>query len=267
MFVANDKDGNRLYADFGIKYDECFCQKCGEPVIHKIGSGGKRPHFSHRSGSVCSYDKDYKSEWHIRIQEYFPKEAREVRFVDKETGNIHIADIFIKDSNTVIEVQHSPISKEEFIERTVFHINNNRRIAWLFDESTSNPESYGFGRFREDDCGWENGDYSNRCFKWLRKPRKIIQGFNLKQLNEYYSICVYTGTEGDVFHRIVGEHCAFDYVVFSLADIEMSENMNVDFFFGYDDYWWREDRKPQRMPYLPFTYKPKVNIRRNRGRF
>ena len=46
------------------------------------------------------------------MQEYFPREACEMRFVDDETGEIHIADVFLEASNTVLEFQHSPISED-----------------------------------------------------------------------------------------------------------------------------------------------------------
>ena len=61
------------------------------------------------------------------MQEYFPREACEVRFVDDETGEIHIADAFLEGSNTVLEFQHSPISEQEFLSRTIFHLKNGRR--------------------------------------------------------------------------------------------------------------------------------------------
>ena len=44
-----------------------------------------------------------------------------------------------------------------------------------------------------------------------------------------------------MFHRIVGEHCSFDYVTFSLNNLMMSEDFNVDELFGYDYYWQFED--------------------------
>ena len=241
MFIAIDKDENRIYAD-EYKGEECFCPKCEKSVRYKKKSvNNKRAHFAHKSDEMCPFglDKDYKSEWHIRMQEYFPKEAREYRFKDEETGTPHIADVFIEEKNTVLEFQHSPISEEEFLCRTIFHIKNGRRIAWLFDESRDNKP---YGKFGEDDCAWENNIYLNKSFKWLGKPRKvIIKGPNIKEYFDSYSICVFTGTEGDMFHRIVGEHCSFDYVTFSLNNLMMSEDFNVDELFGYDYYWQFED--------------------------
>ncbi len=233
MFVALDREGNRLYANSGECYTECYCPVCNELVQQKTGKI-RRPHFAHRPNSECWFgnDKDYKSEWHIRMQEYFPEECREVRFVDGQTDEVHIADVYLQDSNTVIEFQHSPITEEEFLSRTTFHLYNGRRIVWLFDESTTS-ENRKYGKFSEDDCQWEDWPYTDNSFKWLRNPRRFLcKGPNIKRYCRIYSVCVYTGTEGDLFHRIVNEHCDFEYVTFSLQDIIMNENLNVEVFFN-----------------------------------
>ena len=239
MFVALDKEGNRLYADAEKKYQECFCPVCNEEVTHKLGKGMRRPHFAHQSNSVCTFglDKDYKSEWHIRMQEYFPKEAREYRFKDEKTGEVHIADVFIKEKGIVLEFQHSTISEEEFVSRTAFHLNNGRKIVWLFDESTAAQENQSYGRFKEEYAGmpWP---YEEKSYRWLRNPRVVLNSgpdINTRFLD--YSVCVYTGTEGDVFHRIVLQKCNYQYVAFSLHDIEMGVEMDAVDFFRSEQYW------------------------------
>ena len=242
MFVALDSQGNRLYANSGGRYTECYCPECNELVQHKIGKI-RRPYFAHKINSDCSFgnDKDYKSEWHIRMQEYFPKESREVRFVDEQKGEVHIADVFLQESNTVLEFQHSPIKEEEFISRTAFHIYNGQRMVWLFDESTTS-EDMKYGRFSEDDCSWEQWPYSDKSFRWLRNPRRFLnQGPNISHFHQVYSVCVCTGTEGDMFHRIVGEHNNFQYVTFSLHNIEMSDNLDVEEFFKPEVFWQSQD--------------------------
>lgn len=252
MFVAIDAQGNRLYADSGIKCTECFCPVCNEAVKHKPGNGGKKPHFAHKPDSNCiiNFDKDYKSEWHIRMQEYFPKEAREITFKDEETGEIHRADIFVKDANTVIEFQHSPISEEEFLSRTLFHLKGGRRIAWLFDESSSSKGEKAYGRFKSlyvkpsnpTVNDWLNEPYSQRSYKWLRNPRSFLEkGPSIKKHAGIYSVCVYTGTEGDIFHRLISEEFGFEEVCFSIHEVAMKEAMDVDEFFKAEDYWQSQD--------------------------
>ena len=174
------------------------------------------------------------------MQEYFPRETCEVRFVDDETGEIHIADVFLANSNTVLEFQHSPISEEEFKSRTIFHLKNGRRIVWLFDESSKSQDST-FGRFRfDEDICW----FGIPFYQWMRRPRQFLaNGPDLKQAHNLYSICVYTGTEGDVFHRIVGQHDKYHWVGFASELIQMGKDLDAEQFFSYDSYWIAEDEE------------------------
>ncbi len=241
MFVAVDKQGNRLYAEDEEKHVECFCPACGEPLKHKKGKV-RRPYFAHLPNSVCHFgqDKDYKSEWHIRMQEYFPKEEREYLFVDEETGEKHIADVFVKEANTVLEFQHSPIDEQEFISRTYFHLKNKRRIVWLFDESS---EKEGGSRFIHDESAWsmERWPYDTRTYKWRYRRRSILKKGPPIAQYQSYSVCVYTGTEGDMFHRIVAETYGFEYVTFSLHNIELNEHLDIEEFFRHERYWQEQE--------------------------
>lgn len=245
MFVAIDADGNRVYADLHTKEKPCFCPVCNEALILRKG-GIKKPHFAHRPDTDCYFgrNQNYKSEWHIRMQEYFTREACEVRFVDEETKEIHIADVYLAESNTVLEFQHSPISENEFISRTAFHLKNKRRIVWLFDESSQSKNS-DFGRFRYDeDLSLLGSPY----YQWMRNPRQFLARVpDLKQVYCGYSVCVYTGTEGDVFHRIVDQRNDFKWVVFSENKIQMGSDFNVEELFAYDLYWAKQDELVRRI--------------------
>ena len=250
MIVAKDAEGQRIYASREIDYKECFCPACEERLKHKNKGKVKRPYFSHLAKSDCEYGKgDYKSEWHIRMQEYFPEEAREYLFKDEETGEKHIADVYLKEVNTVIEFQKSRISQEEFNSRTFFHQKNGRRIVWIFNESVDS-EKPNYGRFRatyEEKSNKSPNDilnyhYQVRTYRWLRNPRRMLSSVpdNLLQSGEY-SVCVYTGTEGDLFHRIIGETQGFEEVVFSIHDIAIKEKMDVEEFFKPELVWQNED--------------------------
>ncbi|MBR0211915.1 MAG: hypothetical protein IJQ46_05985 [Oscillospiraceae bacterium] len=235
MLVALDAHGNRLYAEDEGKYTECFCPACGEAVKHKKGTI-RHPYFAHMPNSGCHFgqDKDNKSEWHIRMQEYFPKEKRECLFIDEETGERHIADVFVNEANAVLEFQHSPISEQEFLSRTMFHMKNKRRIVWLFDESSRNENRY---KFKRDEEPYRWGPYQDKHFKWLYRRKVLERGPDISKNKSLYSICVYTGREGDMFHRIVSEEFGFEEVTFSLHDLEMGENIDVEDFFRPETYW------------------------------
>lgn len=243
MYVALDnKKGNRIYADDAQKYNECYCPVCEELLTHKKGTK-KRPHFAHKQNINCfmNLNKDYMSEWHIRMQSYFPKESREYRFEDNNTGEVHIADVFDIKTNTVIEFQHSRIEEEEYLSRTNFHLNNGRRIVWIFDESTEKEKEGCIGKLKHDDlfmpCCTVNGVdtnflYENKTFKWLYNPRNFLsKGPNIKDISDSYSVFVYTGESEDIVHRIISEEWDFEYVILSVSDTTMTENMSLDSFF------------------------------------
>ena len=234
MFVANDTSGNRVYADLAEKGENFFCQHCFEKVQLKRGPV-RRAHFAHFKDSNCVYERNpnYKSEWHIRMQEYFPRETREVRFIDEKTGEKHIADIYIKDCETVLEFQHSPISEEEFLSRTKFHCNHGRRIVWLFDESSS-AKNRPFGKFRLKSTPIPG--YS--VYEWIQKPRPFLSKIPLEKNGSIYSVCIFSGSENnDVFHRIIFLNEQFTEVVFAAKSVQMCEGMDVNQFFETDPLW------------------------------
>lgn len=243
MFIALDSSENRIYADEYKGETECFCPVCGEKLRFRSGDI-RRPHFAHRGNTECLWglDKDYKSEWHIRMQEYFPKEAREYRFKSPETGEIHIADVFIESKNTVIEFQKSPIQADEYLSRTFFHLKNGRRIVWVFDESTDN-QSANRGRFKPDDFLCMEYPHFNLQYKWMYQPRRCLSSRpDLLKFGRLYSICVWIGAEdeGDVLHRIIAADKSFKYVCFSFHDILLSNQLNVEDFFKSEDEWLQD---------------------------
>lgn len=238
MIVAFDSEKNRIYAADATKETQAFCPDCGELLKLRRGERNKA-HFAHQKDSLCHYgeDRDNKSEWHIRMQDFFPREYQEVFFRDDEKNESHRADVFIPEANTVLEFQRSSITEEEFLSRTLFHANNGRRIVWLFDESSTGNTST-LGKFRLDE---ELFLAESQMYQWMWRPRKFLHRIYLKQNYDRYSVCVYTGTDGDAFRRIVDQEYNFSYVRFSSKLIHMESGMNVDQFFEYDQYWIDHD--------------------------
>ncbi len=247
MFFALDENNIRVNAEDGV-FKHCVCPACGKPVRQRRGDTN-RHHFAHiKKESTCpfEFDKDYinMSEWHIRMQEYFPKEMREHIFIDKKTGEKHIADVFIKEANTVLEFQYSSIKKKEFLDRTTFHLNEGRRIVWLFDESwkdadeeSYNKKYYKNGKLIKIKYQRAKGPYQLKSYKWLYKKKFLEEGPQIYQPN--YSVCIYTGAEGDIFHRIL--RINEDKVIVSLHDIVMSNALNVDEFFVLETCWQEQE--------------------------
>ena len=115
---------------------------------------------------------------------------------------------------------------------------------WLFDESSSSEDSKAYGRFREDDLSWEQWPYRDKCFKWLRNPRYVLSKgpqINFGAQYKDYSVCIYTGTEGDIFHRIVNENDGFGYVTFSVHNIKMNDDMDTEEFFLGESFWLSQE--------------------------
>lgn len=232
MRVALDKDNNRIFADSGIRYKEYFCQVCGAPMIYRAGQKNI-PHFAHKVKADCPDDKDNKSEWHRHMQGLFPLEANEVAFQDKANDRKFIADVYLKDSNTVIEFQHSPIPVEDFKGRTEFHLSEGRRVIWVFDVSNTDSQEcylkfYSFYR-----------DKQHQMFLWKRNHGIALSSMFGEQADDQdkrVSICLYCGGEGDIVHRIIAHADNYDRIMLSVHPFSLV-NINVDEFF-YEELRW-----------------------------
>lgn len=157
MFVAADKDGNKVLIENAVEGVEYFCPVCGRGVIIKAkGSLAVAQHFAHKKGESCPDKWRYDmSEWHRTWQNWFPKECQEV--VVENNGVKHRADVLI--NGTVIEFQHSSITAEEIAERNKFYAECGYKIVWVFDaegkiknefDDTIDPM-----RCREEDLCWK----------------------------------------------------------------------------------------------------------------
>lgn len=281
MLVALDENKNRIYAEEVERGITCFCPSCGEPL--RINKGEiKRPYFSHKPNTACPYgiDRDNKSEWHIRMQEYFPKESREVRFIDQNTNEIHIADVFIEEKNTVIEFQKSHIEKNEFEARTNFHLSNGRRIIWIFDESkekVSDPQrDYGKLRisffnalkngepfvqkatsFIKDDLRYINGGNEHNFNIEYNRAFSIISAFYRQRCFKWmYKRKVFSSENDylnnplfsiciyvggdDTVYRIISEENNYEHILLSIHPINMGELTDVDDFYKTEENWLQE---------------------------
>lgn len=166
MQVAlNKSTGQRVYAyeeaQKSNKSNNFICPICQNPVILRAGEINI-PHFAHVSLEVCDTFSSDMSAWHLAWQRKFhpwqqevmidftiPKKeyfiasrnhdfpARGNERLKKCKGDsddlhiIHRADVLV--GNLVIEFQHSPLTAEEFNERTWFYQRAGKKILWIFD--------------------------------------------------------------------------------------------------------------------------------------
>ena len=112
-------NGIKQEASKGIN-GQCLC--CGAEVIAKCGNI-RIAHWAHKNNEKCPYSmKEPKTPWHGDWQNHFSKEWQEVKCIDEETGEVHIADIKTP-NGLVVEFQHSAIQAEERLARERFHKN------------------------------------------------------------------------------------------------------------------------------------------------
>lgn len=105
-----------------------YCPICNQQVIAKCGDINIW-HWAHKSNKDCDTWAEHESEWHQNWKGLFPKELQEVTI--KKGSNIHRADIRTK-NQLIIELQNSPISCGEIVEREIFYEN----MIWLLNGLT-----------------------------------------------------------------------------------------------------------------------------------
>lgn len=149
-----------LYESFRIeptsKFQGAVCPLCKEKVIAKCGLI-KQWHWSHESILDCDSFGEPESEWHLNWKNRFPNECVEV-IIEK-----HRADIKTKlndslgNSTEIIELQNSPISPQEILEREQVYKN----MIWLFNGET----------FAKNLILRPNGSYIS--FRWKHPPKSL----------------------------------------------------------------------------------------------
>lgn len=128
------KSGEKIHISDAVRgCHEYICRYCGNEMVAKKGTV-KSHHFAHRQ--LCQCDPWYqgKGEWHRQMQDLFSKENQEV--IVEYDGEKHIADVYLYKSNgqkLIIEFQKSPLSREEFITRTLFWKSNGADMIWVFN--------------------------------------------------------------------------------------------------------------------------------------
>jgi hypothetical protein len=124
------------------------------------------------------------TEWHLSWQGLFPEECREV--VIEEGGQRHRADVYLPESKTVIEFQHSPMASREFEERNAFYMARGRRLIWVYDVTAASEKenlSIAEGCYR-DGLGWSHEDGSNRCTGSWSYARRELASLDSSRLSD-----------------------------------------------------------------------------------
>jgi len=119
-------NNNRIPASKGAKGT---CIACGEELVPRCGEL-RMHHWAHKKDSQCDPWWENETQWHRNWKNQFPEEWQEKQYIDKETGEKHIADV-CTNHGLVIEFQHSHIKPEERRSREAFYKN----MIWVVDGS------------------------------------------------------------------------------------------------------------------------------------
>jgi competence CoiA-like predicted nuclease len=177
VFSAIDSNNILVDIDNAAQHpdNKYFCPSCnGELVIRK---GNVRvSHFAHKNICDCDgYDNDM-SEWHRNWQSKFPLRNREVVLkLDENDNSVFIEQCKRKTRRAdvlcygyAIEFQNSPISSQEFIERSWFYNTLGKKVVWIFnmiDEYQSEKIKYiDEWSSRKDNGGKYSWNYASKTF-------------------------------------------------------------------------------------------------------
>ena len=131
---ASTQESKRLHISDAISGSHGYsCPYCGCAMIAKKGKI-KAHHFAHAPNATCDPWYSHKGDWHINMQNLFPKEYQEV--ILEVNGEKHIADVCFTKPNgqkLVIEFQNSPMTYDEFVTRTLFWKANGSDMIWVFN--------------------------------------------------------------------------------------------------------------------------------------
>lgn len=137
--IALDEEGKRISIDDVPKDIEArhahsySCPLCGARLVARKGEVMTH-HFAHAAGESCDEWSSGMTPWHSGWQDAFDRRYQEAIFdgYDDE-GKAHRADIFLDYADTVIEFQHSPMSRSEFDRRCRFYTRKHNCCIWVFD--------------------------------------------------------------------------------------------------------------------------------------
>lgn len=98
---------------------------CNGPII--------KPYFRHKNSN--DFNNCSMSKWHLEFQSYFDKNETEIEFIKKDNKQIKSrrADISLKNTDYIIELQHSRIELQEVRNRKHDYNLHNKEILWIID--------------------------------------------------------------------------------------------------------------------------------------
>lgn len=136
MFIANDTNGNQIYAHDAIKGQNYFCPVCETPVILKMGSI-KVSHFSHHHILLCNrYLYKRESPLHLKLKHDLYLQLNKHYNVAMEYYLERIEQIpdVLVENTLAVEIQLSRISPDLITARSKGYYKLGMSVIWLLDD-------------------------------------------------------------------------------------------------------------------------------------
>lgn len=108
------------------------CEGCGGVLIPRKGSV-RVHHFAHASDAECDRWAQGMTEWHLTGQDRMQELGARLEVPCDGLEFNHRADAVFDAHSTIVELQHSPISVDVFVERSEFYLSKFENLVWLFD--------------------------------------------------------------------------------------------------------------------------------------
>ena len=170
MRYALDKENNKIEVSFSGELAKCGI--CNSNVKGRKGEQ-RIKHWYHQKKKTVDCDDWYEpiTEWHLKWQNYFPKENREITITNNKVT--HRADILLN-NGLVIEIQNSPIKFSEIQKRELFY--GKKNLIWILNGNNLTKNSI----LTEDLF-----TFIKRLTISIPKTFKLIENYNFKDvLNE-----------------------------------------------------------------------------------
>lgn len=136
MYIANNQNGDQVFAHDAVKGHQYFCPVCNTPVILKTGSI-KVSHFSHHHILLCNrYLYKRESILHLKLKHDLYLQMNKHYDVAMEyylESIEQIPDVLIE-KDLAVEIQLSRISPELILSRTEGYYKLGMRVMWLLDD-------------------------------------------------------------------------------------------------------------------------------------
>lgn len=215
MFYADDEFGVRLHISKAARGKKYVGPVCQEPVIVKRG-GHVAQHFAHKANKYCDpWQVGKMSPWHLKMQSLFPEETHEVVVQSEEQSEYHIADVILENSRYIFEFQHSPISVDDFVTRSIFYINLGYSLVWIFDYTDLDRPKYLY---------YEDVDFDRKYKRFVWPGKDRIKLFDSDGVHALMEVCQDYGINFTVlFHVFTGK----------------GRTICVDYANGYSSTQWR----------------------------